>query len=167
MILSLVAALDERGAIGYQGGMPWHLSDDLKNFRRLTDGHHVLMGRRTHAGIAGPLPGRTLIVLSRDPNYTSNEAFVASSFEEALDYADFRGESELFVIGGREIYAQALPVAQRFYLTRVHATVEADVYFPDWDQSQWRLIVERHFEAGPKNDHAFTIQTLERIQELR
>lgn len=167
MIISLIAALDERGAIGYQGGMPWHLSDDLKNFRRLTEGHHVLMGRRTYAGIGGPLPGRSMIVLSRDPNYTSTEAFVATSFEEALDYAQFRNEDELFVIGGREIYALALPLAQRFYLTQVRANVEADTYFPEWDESQWAVVEERQFDAGPKNDHAFTIQILERIQENR
>jgi dihydrofolate reductase len=167
VIISLVAALDERGGIGYQGGMPWHLSDDLKHFRRLTEGHHVLMGRRTCATIGGPLPGRTMIVLSRDPNYTSKEAFVAVSFEEALDYAEFRQEEELFVIGGAQIYALALPLAQRFYLTRVHAEVEVDTYFPDWEPEQWKLVDELDFEAGPKNDFAFTIQTLERIQERR
>lgn len=167
MILSLVAALDQRGAIGKDGRLPWHLSDDLKHFRRLTDGHHVLMGRKTLASIGGGLPGRTMIVLSRDVEFESEVAFVARSAEEAIEYARIRREEELFVVGGREIYALALPLAQRFYLTRVHTTVEADTYFPDWDEGEWTLVQERHFEAGPKNDHSFSIQTLERIQELR
>ena len=167
MILSLVAALDQRGAIGKSGKLPWYLSDDLKHFRRLTDGHHVLMGRKTFSSIGGGLPGRTMIVLSRNADFASDVAFVARSLEEAIEYAQFRREEELFVIGGREIYALALPLAQRFYLTRVQATVEADTYFPDWDEGEWRRVEERHFEAGPKNDHAFSIQSLERIQELR
>jgi dihydrofolate reductase len=167
VIISLLAAMDEDGGIGKDGRLPWHLTDDLKHFRRLTDGHHVLMGRRTYGSIGGPLPGRTMIVLSRDPNYTSKEAFVATSFEDALDYATFRQEKELFVIGGAQIFEQALPMADRFYRTLVHTTVEADVFFPAFDEDQWELLEEKGFQAGGKNDFAFTIQTLQRIHNGR
>ncbi len=167
MIISLLAAMDEQGGIGKDGRLPWHLTDDLKHFRRLTDGHHVLMGRRTYASIGRPLPGRTMIVLSRDPNYTSREVFVASSFDDALDYANFRRESELFVIGGAQIFEQALPMADRFYRTLVHTSVDADVFFPEYDESEWELVAAKDFDAGGKNDHAFTIQTLHRIHNGR
>lgn len=165
MIVSLLAAMDARGGIGKDGQLPWRLSDDLKHFRRITEGHHVLMGRRTFDSIGGPLPGRTMIVLSRDRSFVSEIAFVATSFQEALDYAEFRGETELFVIGGAEVFAQALPLAARFYLTRVKADVDADVFFPQFDESEWELVAERKFEAGHKNDHAFRIQTLQRIHK--
>ncbi len=125
-------------------------------------GHHLLMGRRTYASIAGKLKGRTLIVLSRDEKFTSEEAIVARSLEEGLRAAEEAGEEELFVIGGAEVFAQVLTNADRFFLTRVHAKVETDTSFPEFDKGDWREIESSSFEAGEKNDYAFTISVLER-----
>lgn len=162
MIISLIAAIDERNGMGRDGGLPWHLSDDLKNFRRLTTGHHIIMGRKTFESIGVHLGGRQLIVLSRDPNYVAEDAILTHSLEEALDIAQQAGEEEVFLIGGAEIFAQALPMAERFYLTRVHAELEVDTRFPEFDENDWRETDSKHFEQGPKNDHAFTIKSLQK-----
>ena len=163
MIITLVAAMDERNGIGRHGQLPWHLSDDLKHFRRLTLGHHVLMGRKTYQSSKGKMPGRKLIVLSRDKNFQPSDAVAAASLEEGLQIARAAGEGELFVIGGAQVFAQALPLAQRFYLTRVHANSKADTFFPPFKMEDWQLFEQRNFRAGPKNDHPFAIQHLERL----
>jgi dihydrofolate reductase len=163
VIISIIAAVDERGGIGRENRLPWHLSDDLKHFRRLTMGHHVLMGRKTYQGSAGKMPGRKLIVLSRDPKFAAEDAHVVSSFDEGVEFARTAGEQELFVIGGAQVFAQALPVAQRFYLTQVHADAKADVHFPTYDRAEWKELERNEFSAGPKNDHAFSIIHLERV----
>lgn len=165
MIISLIAALDERGAIGRDGGLPWHLTDDLKHFKRVTMGHHLIMGRKTFEGIGGKLPGRSLIVLSRVEDYIAPGAQVAHSLDEALGIARQAGEGEAFVIGGAQVFEQALPLAQRFYLTRVHAEVKADTYFPDFDEGLWEERDSQHYERVPKNDYSFTIRVLERLPQ--
>lgn len=164
MIITLIAAVDEFGGIGREKRLPWHLSDDLKHFRRLTMGHHVLMGRKTYQSSAGKMPGRKLIVLSRDARFQPEDARLAASFDEGLAVAHDAGEQELFVIGGAQVFTQALPLADRFYLTRVHADAVADVFFPEYDAAEWREISRQDFTAGPKNDHPFTIIHLERIK---
>ncbi len=162
MLISLVAAVDQRGGIGRDNRLPWHLSDDLKHFRRLTMGHHVLMGRKTYQSAAGKMPGRKLIVLSRDLAFQPEDAQVAGSLEAGIDLAKKAGEQELFVIGGAQVFAQALPLAQRLHLTRVHADANADVFFPPFDMDEWRITEQTEFAAGPKNDFPFTIFFLEK-----
>ena len=166
MIISLVAAVDQRGGIGRANRLPWHLSDDLKHFRRLTMGHHVLMGRKTYQGASGKMPGRKLIVLSRDPAFQPGDALVAGSLEAGIQLAEQAGEQELFVIGGAEVFKQALqleePKVQRLYLTRVHADASADVFFPAFSMDEWRISEHTEFAAGPKNDFPFTISCLQR-----
>ncbi len=164
MIISLIAAVDDHGGIGRNGRMPWHLSDDLKHFRALTLGHHVLMGRKTYATVAGRLSGRKLLVLSHNPGFRAADALVLPSFEAALAEAEAAGEEELFVIGGAEIFALALPLARRFYLTRVKTVADCDVFFPEFDMGQWKLQSQRDFAAGEKNDHDFTIYELARAE---
>src|SRR3990172_6851966 len=161
MIISLVAAVDQRGGIGRENRLPWHLSDDLKHFRRLTMGHHVLMGRKTYQSSEGKMPGRQLIVLSRDLVFQPEDAQVSGSLEAGILLAEEAGEEELFVIGGAQVFAQALPLAQRLHLTRVHADANADVFFPAIDMADWRVVKETVFSAGPKNDYPFTILFLE------
>lgn len=166
MIISLVAAVDERGGIGRDNQLPWHLSDDLKHFRRLTMGHHVLMGRKTYESAAGKMPGRKLIVLSRNLAFQPADAQVVASLEEGIHLAEQAGEQEFFVIGGAQVFKQALqvgePQVKRLYLTRVHADANADVFFPPFDLADWKIINETVFSAGPKNDHPFTIMHLEK-----
>ncbi len=162
MIISLIAAIDEANGIGKDGSLPWHLSDDLKHFKRLTMGHHVLMGRKTYESVAGKLKGRNLIVLSRDEAFAADEAEIAHSLEDGIRIAEEAEEEELFVIGGADVFAQALPIAQRFYLTRVHSIVETDTKFPDFEESEWKLLDSVTYEAGGKNDHKCTISGMQR-----
>lgn len=161
MIITLVAAVDERGGIGRNGRMPWRLSDDLKHFRALTLGHHVLMGRKTYATVAGKLPGRRLLVLSGDPAFRAEDALVYADFDAAVAAAE-AGEDELFVIGGAQVFARAIPLARRFYLTRVYAIADCDVFFPEFDISQWKLAARQDFAASEKNDYGFSILKMER-----
>jgi dihydrofolate reductase len=168
VIVSLIAALEAGGGIGKDGSVPWHLSDDLKQFKRLTMGHHVLMGRKTYQSVAGKLPGRNLIVLSRDPKFgTTVSIDTVNSLEEGMQFARDADEQELFIIGGAEIFAQALPIADRFYLTRVHAEVECDTFFPPFDLDQWHVMGSQEFRDGGKNDYAFDILHLERPHSLQ
>lgn len=166
MIVSLLAAVSENRGIGLDGEIPWHLSTDLKRFKALTMGHHVVMGRVTYESIGKPLPGRYMVIITRDEDYRpqtlTKDCFVVHSLEEALSLAEQRGESEAFVIGGAEIFSKALPLAARMYLTRVHAEVEADRFFPVYDESNWERIESTHHEADEKNDYPFTMERLER-----
>ena len=136
MLISIVAALDEDGLIGSQGRLPWRLRGDMKRFRRITMGKPVLMGRRTFESIGRPLDGRLNIVLSRRVGYEAPGCLSAASFEAALAAAG--GAEEVMVIGGAGVYALALPRAHRLHLTRVRGRFEGDVYFPAWDESEWR-----------------------------
>ena len=160
MIISLLVAMDERRGIGKAGGLPWRLSTDLKRFRNLTMGHHIIVGRKTFESIGRPLPGRQTIILTRNESFRPEGCFVARSVEDALRLAEDRGESEAFICGGAEIYAQSLDKADRIYLTLVHADSEADTFFPDYNGDQWIERESEHHSADEKNQHAFTFKLL-------
>jgi dihydrofolate reductase len=162
MLISLVAAVDQKGGIGRDNRLPWHLSDDLKNFRRLTMGHHVLMGRKTYQSSQGKMPGRKLIVLTRSADFQVADAQIVPSLDAGIQLAQTAGETELFIIGGAQVFAQALPIAQRLYYTEVHADAGADTFFPAFNRDQWKEISRQDFPAGPKNDFPFTIISFER-----
>jgi dihydrofolate reductase len=162
VIISLLVAMDEKRGIGKDGKLPWRLSSDLKRFRELTMGHHIIVGRKTFESIGKPLPGRRTILVTRNLNYTVEGCLVAGSVESALKLAKERGESEAFIIGGADIYAQALEVADRIYLTEVHAEVDADTFFPEFDRSAWTERECTYQPADEKNQHACTFRLLER-----
>ncbi len=162
MRISLVAAMAEDGIIGRDGGLPWHLPDDLKRFRALTTGHHVVMGRRTHQSIGRALPGRTNLVLSRDPSYRAPGCQVVRSLEEALEVASAAGEDEAFVIGGAAVYADALARADRIYLTRVGARVDGDVRFPALDAGAWVESSREEHVADTRHAYPFVLSVLDR-----
>lgn len=132
----LVAAVAKNGVIGARGKLPWHLPEDLKHFKNLTLGHPIIMGRRTWDSLGKPLPGRENIVVSRKAGFEAPGASVAASLEAAL--ALCAGEPVAFVIGGAEIYAAALPLADGLVLTEIDRDYEGDVYFPGWDRAAWR-----------------------------
>jgi dihydrofolate reductase len=148
----LVAAVAANGVIGRQGRLPWHLPEDLKHFKRLTLGHPIIMGRRTWESLGGLLPGREHIVVSRTTGYEAPGAAVASSLEAAL--ALCAGEPVVFVIGGRELFVEALPLATGLVLTEIHRDYEGDTAFPPYDRSRWRETQrERHAASdGTKFD---------------
>jgi dihydrofolate reductase len=164
-MLSIIAALSENRAIGVGNRLPWHLPDDLRHFKRLTLGHPVIMGRRNYESIGKPLRDRLNIVVTRQPGYQAPGCVVVHSLEEALVAA--RGHPEVFVIGGAEIYTQALPRVQRLYLTLVHATIPGDTYFPDFDRSEWREVERERHEPDARHPYAYSFVTLERKSELR
>lgn len=160
MRLSIIAAVAENGIIGKGNALPWRLPGDLKYFRRITTGHAVIMGRRNYESIGRPLPERSNIVVTRRPGYSAPGCIVVASIDAAL--AAGRGASEVFVIGGAEIYAQTLPLAQRLYLTLVHAPVAGDTAFPDVDWNAWREISRERHEADEKHVYAYSFVTFER-----
>ena len=161
MIISLIAAMDEQRGIGLKGKLPWRLSSDMKRFRELTTGHHIIVGRKTFESIGKPLPGRQTIIVTRNSEFRAEGCFVVHSLEEALDLARSRGESEGFVCGGSQIYTEAILEAQRFYRTVVHARVESDTFFPDWDESAWKEEYSSRHEADDKDEYASTFALLE------
>jgi dihydrofolate reductase len=159
--LALIAALAENRAIGKDGKLPWRLKGDMAHFQELTQGHPVIMGRKTWESIPEkfrPLPGRTNVVITRDAEYRAEGARVARTFPEALSLAkDADGSDEIFAIGGTQVYECALPFASRLYLTLVEGSFEGDVFFPPYEDFTRELSREEHEENGTK----YTFVTLE------
>lgn len=122
--------------IGIDNRLPWHLPEDLQHFKRLTMGHHIIMGRKTYASIGRPLPGRTTVILTRQPGYRVEGSLTAGSFAEAVALCG--DDPEVFVVGGADLYAQALPLADRLYLTEIEADYAGDAHFPEVDPEHWR-----------------------------
>lgn len=162
----LVAAAAENGVIGAVGGMPWRLSSDLKRFKRLTSGHPVVMGRKTFASIGRPLPGRTNIVITRDPGFAHEGLRVVATPAEGLalagEIARADGVDAIMVIGGGQIYAATIGRADRLEITRVHATPEGDTRFPDIDPAIWRETAREIPQRGPKDSADVTFLTYSR-----
>lgn len=159
-VVSLVAAMTENHVIGRDGGMPWHLPDDLAHFKRLTRGHTVIMGRKTFDEIRRPLPERRNVVITRNPALRPAGVVAVGSLAEALALA--AGEPEVFVIGGGEIYRQAMDRADRLVLTLIHATLEGDTWFPAFDRGAWVLESEAHHPADARHAYAFDVQSWRR-----
>lgn len=159
---SLIVARARNGAIGLANAMPWHLPADLAHFKRTTLGHPVIMGRRTWESIGRALPGRKNIVVSRTPGFRAEGAQVVRSLEEAWRAAE--GAEEAFVIGGARLYAEALPEADRIYLTDVVAEVEGDTFFPRLDPRDWRETLLAEQPAGGRDAHALRFLLLERAR---
>ncbi len=151
MRVSLIVAMDLEGVIGHQGDLPWHLRADLQRFKRLTMGHPMIMGRKTHESIGRLLPGRTTVIVTRQTEYLVPGAIVAAGIEEALSAC--QGSEEVFITGGAEIYRAAFHHVDRLYLTRVQACVKGDTFFDQWSPQKWDLIESEPFSADAQNDH--------------
>jgi dihydrofolate reductase len=163
MVISLIVAMSENRVIGRHGGLPWRLPADMRRFRSLTMGHHLVLGRRTYESLNGPLAGRRLIVVSRSISEPPEDAALARSFSGALDIAQEAGESEVFIGGGAAIYAEALHKASRIYLTLVHAEFEGDTFFPPYNAANWiEAWAEKHPVDG-ENQYPFTFKLLEKV----
>ncbi|MFQ5719714.1 MAG: dihydrofolate reductase [Acidobacteriota bacterium] len=158
--LSIIAAVAANGVIGNNGDLPWHLPADLARFKRLTMGHHLIMGRRTFDSIGGPLPGRTSVVMTRDPDWSRPGVLVAHSPAEACRV--IAHDDEPFVIGGAAIFALFLPAACRLYLTRVHADVAGDVTFPPFTPADWNRGESTFHDADADHAFAFSFEVYER-----
>jgi len=137
-VVSIIVAMARNGVIGKDNRLPWHLPEDLKRFKRLTMGHHIVMGRKTYESIGRLLPGRTSVIVTRKQDYHVDGAIIAKSLEEAIERC--APEDEVFVIGGAEIYREAVPVADRLLITQIDENIPGDVVFPSVDWSRWREI---------------------------
>jgi dihydrofolate reductase len=164
----LLAAVADNGVIGRDNALPWRISSDLKHFKALTLGKPVLMGRKTYLSIGRPLPGRTNIVVTRDPNFRADNVVAVNSMDAALelarDDAERRGANEIMVIGGTEIFAQTMALADRLEVTHVHARPAGDTYFPSIDPKVWREAARRDQPAGPRDDASVSFVTYERVR---
>jgi dihydrofolate reductase len=157
--LTLIAAMGKNRAIGLDGRMPWHLPAELQHFKQATMGKTIVMGRKTWQAIGRPLPGRQNIVISRNPDFIANGADVAGTLETAIEMA---GSDEIMVIGGGQLYALALPLAQRLVLTLIDIEPDADTWFPEWDDRYWQPTEERRFPVDDNNELAYRIVELTR-----
>lgn len=160
MRISIIAALATNNVIGDGSRMPWHLSADLQRFKAITTGKPIIMGRKTYKSIGKPLPNRRNIVISRDKNLKIPGCEVYNSLEDALHAV--KNSAEVMIIGGAEIYKQALQMAQKMYLTLIHQDFEGNVYFPKWNKEEWQEIERENFPADEKNPYAYSFVVLER-----
>lgn len=167
MYLSLICAMDENLVIGRNNSLPWHLPEDLKYFKQTTMGNSIIMGRKTYESIGKPLPGRTNIIVSRNREYEVEDARVVNSLSEAIELAEniafIDGSLEAFVIGGAELFEEALTLVNRLHLTMVHAEVDGDTWFPDFEVSDFNEVSREYFEADEDNPYDYSICVLERI----
>lgn len=167
--VSLMVARGRNNVIGSAGGLPWHLSSDLKLFKAVTSGKPVIMGRKTWDGLPRkPLPGRLNIVVTRQTGLAADGAVVVgdlgSALERAFEQANLDRVDEVFVIGGAQIYDAAMPFADRLYLTEVDAAPDGDAWFPEFDEAAWSEIGQESYPAGERDDHDFIFRALDRLK---
>ncbi len=157
--ITVIAAMGKNREIGLDGRMPWHLPAELQHFKQTTMDKAIVMGRKTWQAIGRPLPGRQNIVITRNPEFRAIGADVCTSLGAAVDVS---GSGEIMVIGGGQLYALAMPLAQRMVLTVIDIQPDADTWFPEWHSRDWQLVDERHFQADEKNGLAYRILELNR-----
>ena len=167
MKLALICAMSENRVIGRDNGLPWHLSEDLKYFRRTTMGNCMIMGRNTWESIGRALSGRTSIVITSNSEYQAEGAEVVGSLRQAIERAEAvskeAGSTEAFVIGGAVLYQSALPLADTLHLTRVHAQVEGDTTLHEFDESNWKEISREQYQHDESNQYDYSICVLQRV----
>ena len=161
MKISLIVAMDKKGVIGLEGGLPWYLSADLKHFKSITMSKPLIMGRKTHESIGRPLPGRQNIIVTRAKAFKADGCTVVHSLEDALHAAG--DVDEVIIMGGSGIYDQILARADRLYLTEVHADVKGDVYFPEFDKGDWPEVEREDHFVDETNDFDYSFVVLERV----
>jgi dihydrofolate reductase len=159
-MLTIIAAAAENNALGKDNDLVWHLPDDFKRFKKLTSGHHIIMGRKTFESFPKPLPNRIHLVISRQDNLKKEGVRVVNSLDRAIEIS--AEDPQAFVIGGGEIYKMAMKRADKIELTRVHGTFEADTFFPEIDENRWKLVSEAYHEKDEKHKYAFTYLTYDR-----
>lgn len=162
MKLSLIVAVADNDVIGLGKDIPWRLPEDWRRFKRLTMGHHLLMGRRTYESIGRPLPGRTTVVISRGRPELPAEVTLAGSLDDAIEIAREAGDEEAFIAGGAEVYRHGLELADRLYLTRVHTSPEGDTHFPAWDRDAWTVTSRERRTADERHPCDYTFEILDR-----
>lgn len=162
MKISCIVAVSKNNVIGQNNQIPWYLPADLQYFKKKTIDHHIIMGRNCFDSIGKPLPKRTNVIVTRDTFFISSNCIVTHSIEEALHIAHKNGESEVFIIGGGQIYNQTIDLWDRLYLTEVDCHVEGDVHFPEIDFNEWKLVQEAKHSMDEKNHFDYTFKIFER-----
>ena len=164
MIISLIAAMTENRVIGKDNDLPWKLPDDMKYFQKTTKGHVVIMGRKNYDSLPPsfkPLPNRTNVILTRQARYEAEDCVVFNDLSQALDFAKSEGEEEVFVIGGGQVYQEAISKSDRIYLTEIHTEIEGDTFFPSLDDS-WKEISREHHDVDDRHQYAFDFVVYEK-----
>ena len=153
--MTIIAAMDKNRLIGKDNDLPWRLSADLQNFKKLTSGNAIIMGRKTWDSLGRPLPNRKNIVLTRDPEFKAEGAVIVHNIEDAKEAA---GEMKSFIIGGGQIYSMSIEAADEMILTHVDTAVEGDAWFPEFDLNSWQITEAEEFKADEKNEYDFTVK---------
>lgn len=156
--LAMIVAASENDVIGKEGGLPWRLSADLKRFKKLTMGHHIIMGRKTFDSIGVLLPGRHTVIVTRQTDFQFEGATVVHSIDAAIDHATEKGDQLPFIVGGAEIYRQAMSRVTEIYLTRVHATIEGDTLLPPSDGPGWEQVENERHPADDRNEFDYSFE---------
>lgn len=166
MRIAMIWAMSENRVIGRNNNLPWHLPNDLKYFKRLTSGKPVIMGRKTYESIGRPLPNRANIILTRDTAFQAEGTRVVHTLEEAIELAEaeclISGAEEVIIMGGAEIYRQAMPLADRLYVTLVHAQIDGDAFFPEIDLSAYQEVAREDFSADGPNPYDYSFCVFDR-----
>jgi dihydrofolate reductase len=161
--LSLIVAAARNSVIGVNNTLPWHLPADLRHFKALTMGHHIIMGRKTYESIGKPLPGRTSVIVTRNAGYSATGATVVNSLEQGIEAC--QDDTEVFVIGGEELYRQTIPLADRIYLTEIDTDMPGDAYFPELNPASWREIRRDSHPPDDKNQYRYHFVIFDRKAE--
>ncbi|CAL2059522.1 dihydrofolate reductase [Tenacibaculum sp. 190524A05c] len=158
-MITIIAAIGKNNELGKNNDLIWHLPEDLKRFKRVTSGHHILMGRNTFESIGKPLPNRTTVIITRNNDYFKDGCLIAGSIEEAIQLAE--NDEEIFIIGGAQIYKQAIqnPSVKKLDMTIVHESFDADVFFPEIDSTIWKETAREDFKADDKNKYDYSFVT--------
>jgi dihydrofolate reductase len=162
MKVSIVVAVAQNNVIGKDNQLLWHLPNDLKFFKQLTSGHHILMGRKTYQSIGKPLPNRTNMIITADQNFEAPSCLVFTDINKAIEEAMQANEHELFIIGGAQIYKLAMPLVNKIYLTKIDASFDGDTFFPEIKPSEWKQVTNQNFEPDEKNKYHYSFIELER-----
>ena len=160
--LSMVVALARNRVIGADGKIPWHLPNELQLFKSVTMGHHIIMGRKTYESIGRLLPGRTTVIVTRQKDYSISGAKIAHTLEQAITLCN--GDSEIFVIGGGELYRAAMPMADRLYLTVVDAEPAGDTQMPEFNATEWRLQSTKQYSRDERHAHDYRFEVHDRVE---
>lgn len=159
-MITIIAAIAKHNALGKDNDLIWHLPADLKRFKKTTTGHHIIMGRNTFESIGKPLPNRITVIITRNTGYKAEGCIVVNSLEKALEVAKY--DETPFIIGGAQIYEQAIAIADKLDITEVHHSFEADVFFPKIDSNIWKEVNREHFIADEKNKYDYSFITYEK-----
>lgn len=160
-MITIIAAIAENNALGKDNKLIWHIPADLKRFKKVTLNHYVIMGRKTYESLGKPLPNRTNVIITRNLNFKAEGCIVVNSLQEALEVS--KEDKNPYILGGAEIYKQAIKIANKLDITFVHHQFEADVFFPEIDVTIWKEVAREDFKADEKNNYNYSFVTFERI----